>query len=166
MSNYMEDCERGLQDLYNNLTSGNPLGDSSDLRDILSDGSFLSSHYFDMSQNMTNAFKSTVINYLWRQSKVFILGGASCSEDQGIGSTGSKEGYEMIWWCDDDNKAWYLYNYQWGVGSGLEAGRSISWVSRPWGADRMGSHPYLSTHGGSGPYWEDLNPWVSWLLLP
>ncbi|GAB1212727.1 hypothetical protein ATERTT37_001874 [Aspergillus terreus] len=159
MSNYMEDCERGLQDLYNNLTSGNPLGDSSDLRDILSDGSFLSSHYFDMSQNMTNAFKSTVINYLWRQSKVFILGGASCSEDQGIGSTGSKEGYEMIWWCDDDNKAWYLYNYQWGVGSGLEAGRSISWVSRPWGADRMGSHPYLSTHGGSGPYWEDLNPW-------
>lgn len=159
----MTDAEQGLQQLYNDITAGKLIGPSdSDLRTVLTNGTYVSSHMADMSATMTSAMKSVVINYLWRQSKVFILGGASCSEDQGIGQTGSKEGYEMIWWCDGDNNAWYLYHFS----DEAAANEKHPRVDRPWGADRMGENSYLSTHGGSPPYWPDINPWVGSVFLP
>ncbi|KAF9889724.1 hypothetical protein FE257_007030 [Aspergillus nanangensis] len=156
IAQFISASEHGLQDLYNMIADGKPIGDSNvDLRTVLSDGSYLSSHRADITENMTSAMKSTVINYLWRQGRIFILGGASCGENQGIGNTGSHEGYEMIWWCDDENKAWYLYQFS----DDAAANEKHPRVDRPWGADRMGENSYLSTHGGESPFWPELNPW-------
>ncbi|KAF4772677.1 hypothetical protein HAV15_012699 [Penicillium sp. str.  len=83
---------------------------------------------------MTNMLVGTAINQLYRTQKIFIMGGGSCDDSQGIGS-----GPEAT--VCRDGQAWYLYywqendvvsttSHQWG------------WVASPPGADQLGKGVY------------------------
>jgi hypothetical protein len=83
----------------------------------------------------------TSINQLYRAQKVFIMGGAACGDNQGIGS-GPQDTSSYI--CRD-GKAWYLYywqennvisttSHQWG------------WVASPPGLSQLQQNEFSNIH--------------------
>ncbi|KAJ5167598.1 uncharacterized protein N7482_003192 [Penicillium canariense] len=135
--------------LISALMHGDGVGSSGDIRTFLQDGSWVNVPDMDMaktSQTMMSMIQSSMINYL-----------CACN---GIGSTGPKDQDNLIWWCDDNNQAWYLYYWQRRpTDQDTQYDNSDNgWIARPWGSDRMGKPPYLKTTGGSGPFWENINP--------
>jgi len=158
MAQIYQSCQQAIQNLYNSIISGN----NNDIESLFTDGTFLLEHSADITSNISAIFESSIINYVWRQQYVFILGGASCAEDQGIGYTGPKDDNGIIWWCDENNAAWYLYFYQTQDNGtpGTGAQNSDAWLAHPWGSDRMGPNPELGTSSG-GNFYPSLNPYVS-----
>ncbi|KAJ5624508.1 hypothetical protein N7510_000817 [Penicillium lagena] len=157
MSQIYQALDQAIQNLYNNITSGN----NDDIASVFSDGTFLLEHSADITQNITDVFESSIINYVWREQMVFILGGSDCAEDQGIGNTGPKDDNGIIWWCDENNKAWYLYFYQFNNNGvpGKGSQNTDAWIAHPWGSDRMGNNPSLQAGGGTGNFYTWLNPY-------
>jgi hypothetical protein len=158
MSQIYQGLYQAIQNLYKSITSGN----NDDIASVFTDGTFLLENSGDLIQNITDVFESSIINYVWREQMVFILGGTDCAEDQGIGNTGPKDDNSIIWWCDENNKAWYLYFYQW-KGNGIPgkgSQQTDAWVARPWGSDRMGDNPAYQAQGGGGNFYTWLNPYV------
>lgn len=144
------------QDTFDNLNSQYMNGTGT--QNVLTGGSFMSTTNTSALMNtMTTVLNSAMINYLWRQQPVFILGGGDCAEDQGIGTGGNKNDNSIIWWCDG-NTAWYLYAYNW---DGKKSG--TGYLTRPWGSDRLGGNSYYEQQGGAN--WPDINPSVG-LALP
>lgn len=77
-----------------------------DLRDYFRGGSFVAFPGVDKNA-VTDAMNALLVghavNQLWRQQKIFILGGGACGDNQGIGS-----GPQDFMLCKD-GRAWYLY---------------------------------------------------------
>ncbi|KAJ5178099.1 uncharacterized protein N7500_000798 [Penicillium coprophilum] len=94
-----------------------------------------------------------MINTLWRSQRVYIIGGGACGDGEDVGQ-GINEGDNVF--CDDENRAWYLYYWQKFQKS--DPRKPQGWISRPWGSDRMGKSPILEADGGSGPFWKNLDP--------
>ncbi|KAJ5389493.1 uncharacterized protein N7496_000561 [Penicillium cataractarum] len=121
----------------NELMAGKSYGNA-DIRSYISHGAFLDFPGVDknaVTDSMTNMLVGTAINTLYRQQKIFVMGGGACNDNQGIGS-----GPQDAVVCRD-GKAWYLYywqendvisttSHQWG------------WVASPPGADKLGSNEY------------------------
>ncbi|KAJ5580842.1 hypothetical protein N7450_007143 [Penicillium hetheringtonii] len=122
----------------NNQLMGGSEYNNADIRSYLSGGAFLEYQGVDknaVTDSMTNMLIGTSINQLYRQQKVFIMGGGSCGDNDGIGS-GPQEAVVCR-----DGKAWYLYywqendvisttSHQWG------------WVNPPPGSDSLGQNEY------------------------
>ena len=121
----------------NQLMGGDSYNDA-DIRSYLSGGAFLEYQGVDknsVTDAVTNMLVGTSINQLYRQQKVFIMGGGACDDNEGIGS-GPQEAVVCR-----DGKAWYLYywqendvisttSHQWG------------WVNPPPGSDSLGQNEY------------------------
>ncbi|QVM05918.1 hypothetical protein D8B26_000625 [Coccidioides posadasii str. Silveira] len=86
-----------------------------------------------LSENTFTALKAIAINSIWRKQRVFIVGGGSCGDGEGVGE-GTSEQFNGRYMLCEDGKAWYLYYWQendlhtfWG------------WTAPPWGGDRLGA---------------------------
>ncbi|KAJ5604920.1 hypothetical protein N7510_010074 [Penicillium lagena] len=109
-----------------------------DIRSYLSGGAFVAYEGVDknaVTDTMTSMLIGASINQLYRQQKIFVMGGGACGDGQGIGS-GPKDAVVCR-----DGKAWYLYywtlddvvsvtSHQWG------------WVTWPPGASQLGKNEY------------------------
>ena len=80
-------------------------------------------------------FMTTTINYLYKQQKIFIVGGGPCNDTGGIG-TGPQESK----YCRD-GKAWYLFF--WKEYGGFNLGKK-EWgdVESPPGVDQLSTGDY------------------------
>jgi hypothetical protein len=121
----------------NQLMSGQTYADV-DIRSYIAGGAFLAFPGVDKNtviDSMNNMLVGTAINQLYRTQKIFIMGGGSCDDNQGIGS-GPQESKVCR-----DGKAWYLYywqendvvsttSHQWG------------WVATPPGLEEIGQGDY------------------------
>ncbi|KAJ5543082.1 hypothetical protein N7535_005511 [Penicillium sp. DV-2018c] len=121
----------------NNLMGGQNYADV-DIRTYLGGGAFLAFPGVDknsVTDSMTNMLVGIAINQLYRQQKIFVMGGGACDDNQGIGS-----GPQEAKICRD-GQAWYLFywqendvvsttSHQWG------------WVSPPPGLDQLGQGQY------------------------
>ena len=88
---------------------GDNFENTGDIRSYLANGSFVDFKPFDKlaySDGFISVLKLHVANALWRAQRVFILGGAACGDNQGIGY-GPPEGS----YCHN-GKAWYLYRWK------------------------------------------------------
>lgn len=115
-----------------------------DIRSYLSHGAFIEFPGVDtnaVTDSMTAMLVGTSINQLYRAQKVFIMGGAACGDNQGIGS-GPQDTSSYI--CRD-GKAWYLYywqennvisttSHQWG------------WVASPPGLSQLQQNEFSNIH--------------------
>lgn len=146
MSKALKETFTSIFGLNDNLMAGKEIKEegghnSGDLRQFLKGGRWVNAPELDKVNGldvMTGALQSVHINTLWKQQSVFIMGGGSCGDGDGIG-TGPKDQEGSNYWCDDNDKAWYLYFYQ---SEGDKA-----WLSRPWGSDRVGELSLLEQQG-------------------
>lgn len=114
--------------------------DDHDIRSWFTDGAMLT----DADQWDKNKIVDTLnaqligmsINQLWRQQRVFIMGGGACGDNQGIGS-----GPQDTMVCRD-GKAWYLY--YWAIpGDRPKTGQGqYGFVNYPPGAQVMNKGDY------------------------
>lgn len=81
---------------------------------------------------MNNLLIGQAINVLWRQMKVFVLGGAACGDNQGIGN--GPPNYNLC----REGKAWYLYYWHENNVMSLTS-HKWGWMDVPPGADQLGS---------------------------
>ncbi|KAI1141355.1 hypothetical protein F5Y05DRAFT_409909 [Hypoxylon sp. FL0543] len=120
-------------DINNDLMMGKTV-DNADIKTYLQGGAFVNYPGVDITGTVSvlNAFlQGTAINQLWRQQKIFIMGGAKCGDGQGIGS-GPKD-YSIC----RDGKAWYLYYWHEGNGNPFTS-KQWGYVTMPPGADQLG----------------------------
>ncbi|KXG52184.1 uncharacterized protein PGRI_084680 [Penicillium griseofulvum] len=109
----------------------------------------------DAHDKMTTILQSLMINSLWRSQRVFIMGGGACGDGQDVGQ-GTNANDNVF--CDEENRAWYLYYWQKDKNIMKESAKPVGWISRPWGSDRMGGEPILEQEGGAGPFWKNILP--------
>lgn len=119
----------------NVIMKGGSLADNSTLETFLHGGAFLDVTVDKVRamDTMGTMIQGQAINQLWRQNKIFILGGGACGDNEGLGS-----GPQLYVYCDPKtNKAWYMFfwmandvisvtPHQWG------------WMAPPPGADDIG----------------------------
>ncbi|KAL9128843.1 MAG: hypothetical protein Q9217_002569 [Psora testacea] len=108
----------------NLLMKGGNYEGSGDLRDYFKGGAFVAFPGVDknaVTDAMNGFLIGHAINQLYRQQKIFILGGSACGIDEGVGLG---PGDNMI--CRD------VTPHQWG------------WVAPPPGADQLGKGPYAA----------------------
>ncbi|KAI9804196.1 MAG: hypothetical protein M1825_001598 [Sarcosagium campestre] len=101
----------------NALMNGEKYGDA-DIREYIKDGKFVESGDVDATATIARAntlLASTAINYLWKQQKIFIMGGGPCDDSAGVGS-----GPQEAKLCRD-GKAWYLF--YWREYGGIQFGK-------------------------------------------
>ncbi|KAI1373492.1 hypothetical protein F4677DRAFT_217379 [Hypoxylon crocopeplum] len=122
----------------NDLMAGKDYSGTGDIKKYLSGGAFVSFGGVDKNAviDVMNSFLlGNAVNELWRQQKIFILGGAKCGDGQDIGS-GPKD-YTVC----RDGRAWYLYYWHEGNGDFL-SNKQWGYVTMPPGADKLGSGDY------------------------
>lgn len=123
----------------NILMAGGNYDDTGNIRTYINGGLFV--NFVGVDKNgvidaMSNLLIGQAINALWRNQKVFIMGGGACGDNQGIGS-----GPQAASVCRN-GQAWYLYywqendvpsttSHQWG------------WVNPPPGSDQLGQGEYI-----------------------
>ncbi|KAI1100645.1 hypothetical protein F4804DRAFT_336057 [Jackrogersella minutella] len=116
------------------LMAGKNYNNTGDIKSYLQGGAFVDFGGVDKNSviDVMNSFLlGNAVNELWRQQKIFILGGANCGDGQGIG-TGPKD-YTVC----RDGKAWYLYYWHEGNGDALSE-KQWGYVTYPTGADKLG----------------------------
>ncbi|KAI9806400.1 MAG: hypothetical protein M1833_003587 [Piccolia ochrophora] len=146
------------------LLAGQAYGDMGDLRQVFSDGKFVNLKGINatvMFPAWNNLLMAGAINQLWRQQKIFIMGGGPCDDSGGIGS-----GQQNSKLCRD-GKAWYL-NY-WRERDGPQLG--FPFGKTQWGqVDMPPGWDYLGKQDESGDYTaitvqtvinSSLNTWVA-----
>ena len=109
-----------------------------DLRDYWRGGAFVDYPGVDknaVTNSMNSFLTGLAVNQLWRQQKIFILGGAACGVDQGIGL--GPQGSSIC----RDGKSWYLYWWQEDNVVSITA-HQWGWVSPPTGSDQLGQGDY------------------------
>ena len=94
--------------------------------------------WHNMRNSINGMMLAAPINYLWRQQKVFIVGGGPCDDSGGLGS-----GPQDSKWCDDQNRAWYLYFWNEG-GHGASKKNRWGYMDYAPGANQLGSSTYDS----------------------
>lgn len=119
----------------NILMHGQNYQNTGDIRDYFRGGAFVDYPGVDKNAvvNQMNGFLiGQAINQLYRQQKIFIMGGGACGDNQGIG-----QGPQEACVCRN-GKAWYLY--YWSVPD------TVGWtvyelggVIAPPGADKLGT---------------------------
>ncbi|KAI0829154.1 hypothetical protein F5Y06DRAFT_290880 [Hypoxylon sp. FL0890] len=122
----------------NDLMAGKNYDNSGDIKSYLQGGLFVNYpgvNIPEMIDVFNSFFIANAVNQLWRQQKVFIMGGAKCGDGQGIG-----EGPQDYSVCRD-GKAWYLYYWHEGNGDFLSA-KQWGYVTMPPGADKLGQDIY------------------------
>ena len=119
------------------LMSGENFLDTGDIRDYFADGAFLEFSGVDKTmviQKSRDLLTSVAINYLWRQQKIWIMGGGPCDDslEDKLG-----EGPEEATVCID-NRSWYLY--YWREYGGIQLFRKKRWghAEKPPGFDEFG----------------------------
>ncbi|KAJ5143048.1 uncharacterized protein N7515_001835 [Penicillium bovifimosum] len=137
LGNIVVDSMKSFTTANNQLMSGQDYANV-DIRTYIGGGAFLAFPGVDknsVTDAMTNMLIGIAINQLYRQQKIFIMGGGACGDNQGIGS-GPQESVVCR-----DGRAWYLYywqendvvsttSHQWG------------WVATPPGLDSLGQNEY------------------------
>lgn len=93
----------------NILMAGGNYDDTGDIRTYINGGLFV--NFVGVDKNgvidaMSNLLIGQAINALWRNQKVFIMGGGACGDNQGIGS-----GPQAASVCRN-GQAWYFYYWQ------------------------------------------------------
>lgn len=122
----------------NDLMAGKNYQNTGDIKSYLSGGAFVDFGGVDKNSviDVMNKFLlGNAVNQLWRQQKIFILGGGNCGDGQGIGS-GPQE-YSIC----RDGKAWYLYYWHEGNGDFLSE-KQWGYVTNPPGADKLGQSDF------------------------
>lgn len=122
------------------LMHGQTYHDTGDLRSYLRGGNFVNYPGIDKNTvtGQLNGFLiGQAINSLYRQQKIFILGGGNCGDNQGIGQ-GPQDGTICR-----DGKAWYLYWWQEPDHFTLNM-HQLGWVTSPPGADKLGKGDYAA----------------------
>jgi hypothetical protein len=142
----------------NELMLGHGFGNG-DIRNVLKNGAWLDYKGLDKvaaRKVFTAMLESIMINSLWRSQRVFIIGGGACGDGQDVGR-GTNAGDNVF--CDNENRAWYLYYWQ---RDPMAMGKNSGWISRPWGSDRMGDSPIIKADGGGDKekVWPELKPTV------
>ncbi|KAI9793774.1 MAG: hypothetical protein M1833_000666 [Piccolia ochrophora] len=97
----------------NALMKGSKYGDH-DARSHIANGQFIEKGDIDQNDSIRRGntlLAATAINYLWKQQKIFIVGGGDCEDTGGIGS-----GPQEAKLCRD-GKAWYLFYWREYLGS-------------------------------------------------
>ncbi|OTA59755.1 hypothetical protein K449DRAFT_466779 [Hypoxylon sp. EC38] len=120
--------------INNDLMVGKNYNNQGDITSYLKNGAFVDFGGVDKNGviDVINAFLiGNAVNELWRQQKIFILGGGKCGDGEGIGS-GPKD-YSIC----RDGKAWYLYYWHEGNGDPFSA-KQWGYVTMPPGADKLG----------------------------
>lgn len=133
------DTQKSLTQRNDDLMAGKVVDDH-DIRSYLAKGTFLTdTNQWDKNKiydSLNAQLLGIAINSLWRQQRVFVMGGGACGDGQGIG-----EGPQDSVVCRD-GKAWYLY--YWSIYSDRpKTGQGqYGWVTGPPGADRMNKGDY------------------------
>lgn len=111
-----------------------------DVQAYLTNGSFVDFEGVDKNavvDTMNTFLLAKSINQLWRQQKVYILGGGKCGDDQGIGS-----GPKNATVCRD-GRAWYLYHWKQVDGAFVfPEWKWLGWLTPPPGAEKLGTGEY------------------------
>ena len=128
-----------------NMVAGNDLimgggnfDGAGDVRSFIQNGSFLSFGGVDevaAMNTMSAMLVSVAINALYRQQKVFIMGGGPCNDTGAIGT-----GPQNAKVCRD-GQAWYLYFWQEDTHFTLDH-HQWGWVTNPPGATQLGQGEY------------------------
>ncbi|KAI9840402.1 MAG: hypothetical protein M1838_004072, partial [Thelocarpon superellum] len=122
----------------NVLMGGNSFEGAGDIRTFIQNGSYVAFEGIDKvatTNSMNAMLTGAAINRLWRQQKVYIMGGGACDDSSGLGTgpqankvcRDGKAWYLYFW---DEDHHWTLTHYQWG------------WVDGPPGADQLGTGEY------------------------
>ncbi|KAI1440911.1 hypothetical protein F5Y02DRAFT_411169 [Annulohypoxylon stygium] len=122
----------------NQLMAGSNYDNTGDIKSYLKGGAFVNFPGVDKNAviDVMNAFLlGNAVNELWRQQKIFILGGGNCGDGQGIGS--GPQDYSLC----KDGKAWYLYYWHEGNGDPFSS-KHWGYVTMPLGADQLGQGDY------------------------
>ncbi|KAJ5158370.1 uncharacterized protein N7500_008021 [Penicillium coprophilum] len=156
MSNMVVQIAKSFTESNNELMPGHGFG-TGDIRDILKGGAWLDYTGLDKNKAVDvflALLESMMINALWRSQRVFIIGGGDCHDGQDVGR-GTNDGDNVF--CDDENRAWYLYYWQ---RDPMAMGKNSRWISRPWGSDRMGKSPILKADGADDKekFWPEIEP--------
>lgn len=119
----------------NVLMKGLPYG-TEDIRGYISGGAYLNGpnpNTTEITQTANTLLASAAINQLWKQQKIFIMGGGPCDDSGGIG-----QGPQEAKLCKN-NQAWYLFYWQEYLG-GIYLGKK-KWgnVAAPPGMDSLAS---------------------------
>lgn len=123
------------------LMAGESYLDTGDIRKYFANGAFLDFQGIDKTvviEKARDMLASIALNFLWKQQKIFILGGGSCDDLDGIG-TGPQEAKLCI-----DNKAWYLFF--WKEFGGIHWFSKKQWgnVDAPPGFDELGKGDFAN----------------------
>lgn len=138
LSKIVVDSMKSFTSANNQLMAGSNYDNTGDIKSYLKGGAFVNFPGVDKNVviDVMNAFLlGNAVNELWRQQKIFIMGGGSCEDGQGIGS-GPKD-YSLC----KDGKAWYLYYWHEGNGDFL-SNKQWGYVTMPPGADQLGQGDY------------------------
>ena len=117
------------------LMAGESFHNTGDIRAYLANGAFLKFGGVDKTMVINKArdmLQAVAINYLYKQQKIFILGGGPCDDSGNLG-----EGPQEAKLCVD-GKAWYLFF--WREYGGIHWFSSKEWgnVDAPPGFDFLG----------------------------
>ncbi len=135
-----DSVEGGRNDIIKRPVPGGPGGvfvpGPAGVQEFLADGSFVDFQGVDKNaviDTMNTFLLAKSINQLWRQQRVYILGGGKCGDGQGIGS-----GPKNATVCRD-GQAWYIYHWQQFEGSTIFDGNKWrGYVTPPPGAEKLG----------------------------
>ncbi|KAJ9492066.1 hypothetical protein VN97_g1169 [Penicillium thymicola] len=133
------DTQKALTQQNDDLMDGKIVNDH-DIRSYLADGTMMTEDNQWDKNMIVDALNAQLIgmsiNQLWRQQRVFIMGGGACGDGQGIG-----DGPQDTTVCRD-GKAWYLY--YWAIpGDRPKTGQGqFGYVTFPPGAQVMGKGDY------------------------
>ncbi|KAK4695350.1 hypothetical protein P7C71_g2392, partial [Lecanoromycetidae sp. Uapishka_2] len=139
LSSIVVGAMEGFTSANNLLMEGQNYDGTGDLRAYLAGGTFVDFPGVDKNgvTNAMNAFLiGNSINNLWKDQKVFILGGGACGDGQGIGS-----GPQNATVCRD-GQAWYLYYWEEDVNAIVLTSHQWGWVAAPPGSDMLGTGDY------------------------
>ncbi|KAI6086969.1 hypothetical protein F4821DRAFT_237314 [Hypoxylon rubiginosum] len=134
LSKVVVESMKSFTSANNDLMAGKNYQSTGDIRTYLSGGSFVDFGGVDknaVTDVMNKFLLGNAVNQLWRQQKIFILGGGKCGDGEGIGS-GPKD-YSVC----RDGRAWYLYYWHEGNGDFLSE-KQYGYVTMPPGADKLG----------------------------
>ncbi|KAI9798987.1 MAG: hypothetical protein M1833_004340 [Piccolia ochrophora] len=122
----------------NDLMHGTPFLDTGDIRGYIAFGQFLQFDGVEQIATVNVArtlLASTAINHLWKQQKIFVMGGGPCDDSGGVG-----QGPQEAKYCRD-NKAWYLFFWKENKGLHLSK-KKWGFVQGPPGFDELGKGEY------------------------
>ena len=125
----------------NELMSGQSYLSTGDIRTYLDSGAFVNFQGVDEEAVIAKSrdmLASIAINYLWKQQKIFIMGGGPCDDSGGIG-----QGPQNAKLCRN-GQAWYLFFWREYGGIHLFSKKQWGNVDVPPGFPQLGTGDYTN----------------------